>query len=158
MYKGEYAVIFRLTVDVPYRGEPPGRIGEYVCRQQDVVHGGREAPCSWQTRRIGMNGGIRQEQNKRHNRNVDNNSRPSNSRSIQGGYYRKRATIEKTDWCYYRKKGHKESECWKTHVNLNIAGSSQGDVEGSRRGRIAFVMKHKANSMVTSTSKSNEVW
>ena len=41
VYPGEYAVLFRLTVDAPGRGEPRGCVYKHAHRQQNVVHGGR---------------------------------------------------------------------------------------------------------------------
>ena len=41
LYKGEYAIVFRLTVDAPCRGEPRWCLNKYARLHQDVVHGGR---------------------------------------------------------------------------------------------------------------------
>ena len=74
--------------------------------------------------------------------------------------------------CWYcGKKGHKESECWKKRVDTDKSGSSKAKhgnqqrshyaegFEGAKYGLgPAFVMKHKANSMLVNTSKHNEVW
>ena len=74
--------------------------------------------------------------------------------------------------CWYcGKKGHKESECWKkcTDSEKTRSGSGQTDkgtrqrshyVEGS--GKVekgsTFVTRHEANSMKTTTPKSDKVW
>ena len=38
LYKGEYTVIFQLTLDAPCRGEPRRCVNKYARQQQDVVH------------------------------------------------------------------------------------------------------------------------
>ena len=78
-----------------------------------------------------------------------------------------------TECWYYGKKGHRESECWKKHADLDKFGSDKtsrenrqsshyvGGSEGSGTGKTGkgptFVMKHKANSMKKTTSKLEEV-
>ena len=41
VHPGEYAVLFRLTVDAPSRGEPRGCFYKHAHRPQNAVHGGR---------------------------------------------------------------------------------------------------------------------
>ena len=115
-------------------------------------------------------GADRQEKNRRHGGDVDNNSRPSHSRGSQGGARNQQGKPMVECW-YCGKKGHRESECWKKKADSDKSGlckAKHGNrkrshyAEGSRVAENgwgpAFVMKHKANSMKGSTSKSKKVW
>ena len=114
------------------------------------------------------NGSSRQKQNQRHNRHADNSSGPSTRRGSQGGVKNRQGKVATNYW-YCSRRGYRESEFWKKKADLDKSGlgrTEQGNrqwlhyAEGSRGAETGptFVMKHKANSMKMSTSKSNELW
>ena len=105
---------------------------------------------------------------------TDSSSAPSESRGSQSSTGNRQAKVETECW-YCGWKGHRESECWKKHIDSDKSGSGSGSgrtrqgnrqrshyVEGSEGAENgsgpAFVMKHKANWMKSSTSKLNELW
>ena len=161
VHTGEYAVVFRPTVDAPYRGEPRGCVADNMMlyTEGDRPRGrGRRG-------QLVRNGGGRRDQRRTCTEVMptdDNNSGPSRNRGSRGDENRQGKSIAECWYC--GKKGHKESECWKKGADsertISGSGFGSGQTEKGNRERShyaegsgkagkgsAFVTRHEANSM-----------